>query len=168
MVVDVAELRDHISDFDDFLRPLRNYLYWEPHCADIPVCWSMRSVFDGLDGVDTLTDSIQQLMPDMHRLDELMPQMATMMQPQIETMRTMKTMMLTMNQTQKGLQDQMAEMQDNQTAMGTAFNDSKNDDTLLSSTGDLQQRRLQARHEELHLLATEKPCVSSSLTRVIH
>ncbi|MBN3509152.1 MMPL family transporter [Mycolicibacterium septicum] len=130
MVVDVAELRDHISDFDDFLRPLRNYLYWEPHCANIPVCWSMRSVFDGLDGVDTLTDSIQQLMPDMHRLDELMPQMATMMQPQIETMRTMKTMMLTMYQTQKGLQDQMAEMQDNQTAMGTAFNDSKNDDTF--------------------------------------
>jgi putative drug exporter of the RND superfamily len=130
MVVDVAELRDHISDFDDFLRPLRNYLYWEPHCANIPVCWSLRSVFDGLDGVDTLTDSIQELMPDMHRLDELMPQMATMMQPQIETMRTMKTMMLTMYQTQTGLQDQMAEMQDNQTAMGTAFNDSKNDDTF--------------------------------------
>ncbi|MEV0672040.1 MMPL family transporter [Mycobacterium sp. NPDC050441] len=130
MVVDVAELRDHISDFDDFLRPLRNYLYWEPHCYNIPVCWSMRSVFDGLDGVDTMTDSIQQMMPDMHRLDALMPQMATMMQPQIETMRTMKTMMLTMYQTQKGLQDQMAAMQDSQTAMGTAFNDSKNDDTF--------------------------------------
>ncbi len=130
MVVDVAELRDHISDFDDFLRPLRNYLYWEPHCYNIPVCWSMRSVFDGLDGVDTMTESIQQLMPDMHRLDELMPQMATMMQPQIATMQKMKTMMLTMYQTQKGLQDQMAEMQDNQTAMGTAFNDSKNDDSF--------------------------------------
>ncbi|MCV7202258.1 MMPL family transporter [Mycolicibacterium peregrinum] len=130
MVVDVKELRDHISDFDDFLRPLRNYLYWEPHCYNIPVCWSMRSVFDGLDGVDALTDSIQELMPDMHRLDALMPQMATMMRPQIETMRTMKTMMLTMYQTQKGLQDQMAAMQENQTAMGTAFNDSKNDDTF--------------------------------------
>ncbi|OBF31934.1 hypothetical protein A5719_29545 [Mycolicibacterium peregrinum] len=130
MVVDVKELRDHISDFDDFLRPLRNYLYWEPHCSNIPVCWSMRSVFDGLDGVDALTDSIQELMPDMHRLDALMPQMATMMRPQIETMRTMKTMMLTMYQTQKGLQDQMAAMQENQTAMGTAFNDAKNDDTF--------------------------------------
>ena len=130
MVVDVKELRDHISDFDDFLRPLRNYLYWEPHCYNIPVCWSMRSVFDGLDGVDALTDSIQELMPDMHRLDALMPQMATMMQPQIETMRTMKTMMLTMYQTQKGLQDQMAAMSENQTAMGTAFNDAKNDDTF--------------------------------------
>jgi RND superfamily putative drug exporter len=130
MVLDVKELRDHISDFDDFLRPLRNYLYWEPHCYNIPVCASMRSVFDGLDGVDTMTESIEQLMPDMHRLDELMPQMATMMQPQIETMRTMKTMMLTMHQTQKGLQDQMAAMQENQTAMGEAFNDAKNDDTF--------------------------------------
>ncbi|MBU9765675.1 MMPL family transporter [Mycobacterium sp. TNTM28] len=130
MVLDVAELRDHISDFDDFLRPLRNYLYWEPHCYDIPVCWTMRSVFDGLDGVDTMTESIQQLMPDMHRLDELMPQMAAMMQPQIEIMQQMKTNMLTMYQTQKGLQDQMAAMQDNQTAMGKAFNDSLNDDTF--------------------------------------
>ncbi|OMC39880.1 hypothetical protein A5740_26010 [Mycobacterium sp. GA-1841] len=130
MVLDVAELRDHISDFDDFLRPLRNYLYWEPHCYNIPMCASMRSVFDGLDGVDTMTESIQQLMPDMHMLDELMPQMASMMQPQIKIMRNMKTMMLTMYQTQKGLQDQMAEMQDGQTAMGTAFNDSKNDDSF--------------------------------------
>ncbi|OBB32500.1 hypothetical protein A5792_02030 [Mycolicibacterium peregrinum] len=130
MVVDVKELRDHISDFDDFLRPLRNYLYWEPHCYNIPVCWSLRSVFDGLDGVDSMTESIEQMMPDMHRLDELMPQMATMMQPQIDIMRNMKTMMLTMYQTQKGLQDQMAAMSENQTAMGTAFNDSKNDDTF--------------------------------------
>ncbi|MEE6165429.1 MULTISPECIES: MMPL/RND family transporter [unclassified Mycolicibacterium] len=130
MVTDVAELRDSISDFDDFLRPLRNYLYWEPHCYDIPMCWSMRSVFDGLDGVDTMTAAIQELLPDMDRLDALMPQMAAMMQPQIETMKSTKTMMLTMYQTQKGLQDQMAAMQDGQSAMGDAFNDSKNDDTF--------------------------------------
>lgn len=35
-----------------------------------------------------MTESIEQLMPDMHRLDELMPQMAALMGPQIETMRT--------------------------------------------------------------------------------
>ena len=60
MAVDVAELRDHIADFDDFFRPLRNYLYWEPHCYDIPICWSMRSIFDTLDGVDTMTDDIPE------------------------------------------------------------------------------------------------------------
>ena len=130
MTVDVANLRDQIADFDDFLRPIRNYLYWEPHCFDIPMCWSFRSVFDTLDGIDTMTQSIQDLLPDMHQLDALMPQMAAMMKPQIETMKSMKTMMLTMYQSQKGQQDQMAAMQDGQSAMGDAFNDSKNDDTF--------------------------------------
>ena len=50
------ELRDHIADFDDFWRPIRNYFYWEPHCFNIPICWSIRSIFDGLDGVDQITD----------------------------------------------------------------------------------------------------------------
>jgi len=74
MTVDVAELRDNISNFDDFLRPLRNYLYWEPHCYDIPVCWSIRSVFDTLDGVDTMTDDIELLIPDLEHLDTLLPE----------------------------------------------------------------------------------------------
>ncbi|KWX22365.1 membrane protein [Mycolicibacterium wolinskyi] len=130
MVEDIKELRDQIANFDDFLRPLRNYLYWEPHCFNIPMCQAMRSVFDGLDGIDTMTESVEQLLPDMDKLAELMPQMASMMRPQIETMKTMKTMMLTMHQTQKGLQDQQAAMSENQTAMGKAFNDAKNDDTF--------------------------------------
>ena len=46
------ELRDKISNFDDLFRPVRSYFYWEKHCFDIPVCWSLRSVFDALDGVD--------------------------------------------------------------------------------------------------------------------
>ena len=49
MVVDIKALRDSIANFDDFFRPIRNYLYWEPHCYDIPVCWALRSVFDTLD-----------------------------------------------------------------------------------------------------------------------
>ncbi|BBZ32735.1 MMPL/RND family transporter [Mycolicibacterium confluentis] len=130
MTVDIAELRDHISDFDDFLRPIRNYLYWEPHCYNIPVCWSIRSIFDTLDGIDTMTDDIQQLMPDMERLDELMPQMVALMPSMISTMKNMKTYMLTMYQTQKGMQDQMSAMQENSTAMGQAFDASKNDDSF--------------------------------------
>ena len=81
MAVDVAELRDHIADFDDFFRPLRNYLYWEPHCYDIPMCWSIRSMFDTLDGIDTMTDEFQSLLPDLKRLDSLMPQMIALMAP---------------------------------------------------------------------------------------
>ncbi|ABK69899.1 MMPL/RND family transporter [Mycolicibacterium smegmatis] len=130
MVEDVKELRDNISNFDDFLRPLRNYLYWEPHCYDIPMCHSMRSIFDALDGMDTMTEAMEELLPDMDRLDALMPRMVALMPPQIETMRKMRTMMLTMHQTQKGLQEQMGAMQEGQTAMGEAFNTAKNDDTF--------------------------------------
>ena len=46
MMTRTDELRDHIADFDDFWRPIRNYFYWEPHCFDIPICWSLRSIFE--------------------------------------------------------------------------------------------------------------------------
>ena len=130
MYVDIADLRNHISDFDDFFRPIRNYLYWEPHCYDIPLCWSTRSVFDTLDGVDTMVDDIQELLPDMHRLDAMMPQMVSLMRPTIESMKRMRIMMLTQQATQAGQQDQQAALSQNQAAMGTAFNDSLNDDTF--------------------------------------
>ena len=60
MTIDVAELRDHMADFEDFFRPIRSYFYWEKHCFDIPVCWSLRSVFDGLDGIDLMTEDIRK------------------------------------------------------------------------------------------------------------
>jgi RND superfamily putative drug exporter len=130
MTIDIAELRDNISNFDDFFRPLRNYFYWEPHCFDIPVCFSIRSIFDTLDGIDTMTTDIQELIPVMERLDVLMPQMVALMPPMIETMKNMKRIMLTMYATQKGMQDQQSAMQDNQSAMGEAFDASKNDDSF--------------------------------------
>ncbi len=49
------ELRDHIADFEDFFRPIRSYFYWEKHCYDIPICFSIRSIFDSLDGVDQIS-----------------------------------------------------------------------------------------------------------------
>jgi putative drug exporter of the RND superfamily len=130
MAVDIRELRDNISNFDDFIRPVRNYLYWEPHCYNIPVCWSMRSVFDALDGTDRLTTQFEAVLPDMARLDTLMPQMLETMPAQIKSMESQRDMMLRMYQTQKGMQDQGMAMQDNQAAMGEAFNDAKNDDTF--------------------------------------
>jgi putative drug exporter of the RND superfamily len=129
-VVDTNQLRDHIADFDDFFRPMRNYLYWEPHCFDIPVCWSIRSIFDTLDGVDTLSDDLQNLMPDLERLDTLMPQLVALMPAQIATMKNMQRITLTMYQSQKSQQDQQKAMQENQGAMGQAFDASKNDDSF--------------------------------------
>ncbi|HEY5842471.1 MAG TPA: RND family transporter, partial [Mycobacterium sp.] len=128
--VDVAEIRDHIATFDDFIRPLRSYFYWEPHCYNIPVCFAIRSVFDTLDGINTTTEDIQSIVPDLERLDTLMPQLVELLPTQIETMRNMKSMMLTMYQSQKGMQDQMAAQQENSSAMGDAFDNSRNDDSF--------------------------------------
>ncbi len=75
MVEITDELRDHIADFDDFWRPIRSYFYWEKHCYDVPICWSLRSIFDALDGVDKITEKLAALSRDMDRLDILMPQM---------------------------------------------------------------------------------------------
>ena len=130
MAAEIAELRNHIADFDDMLRPIRSYFYWEPHCYDIPVCWSMRSIFDGLDGIDATTDHIQELIPDLRQLDALMPQMVTLMEPTVATMKRMRIMMLTMQASQAGMQDQMAAMDESSAAMGKAFNDAHNDDTF--------------------------------------
>ncbi len=130
MVGDIKDLRDNIANFDDFFRPIRNYFYWEPHCFDIPVCSALRSVFDTIDGVDTMTDSIQTLLPLMERLDSLMPQLVAMMPEMIETMKGMKAMILGMHSTQKGMQDQMAAMQQDSAAMGEAFDASMNDDSF--------------------------------------
>ena len=129
-VADTNELRDHIADFDDFFRPLRNYLYWEPHCYNIPMCWALRSVFDTLDGVDMLSDDLEALTGDMHKLDELMPQLLALIPPMIKNLKTMKALMLTMYQTQNGYQNQMQAMRQNSTAMGQAFDTAKNDDSV--------------------------------------
>ncbi|MCH9666319.1 MAG: MMPL family transporter [Actinomycetia bacterium] len=130
MYVDIAELRDSIANFDDFFRPIRNYFYWEPHCYDIPVCWALRSVFDTLDGINVMTDDFKEILPEMRRLNMLMPQMVALMPEMIDTMKTMRTMMLTMYQSQKGMQDQMAAMSEDADAMGEAFDDSMNDDSF--------------------------------------
>jgi len=124
------DLRDRIADFEDFWRPARSYFYWEKHCFDIPICWSIRSIFDGLDGVDQITDKLKDLVGDIKDLDVLMPQMIAQFPPMIETMVNMRTMMLTMHSTMSGIFNEMDEMSDNATAMGHAFDAAKNDDSF--------------------------------------
>ncbi|OBI50677.1 hypothetical protein A5707_14780 [Mycobacterium kyorinense] len=126
----IQELREHMADFEDMWRPIRSYFYWEKHCYDIPICWSLRSVFEAFDSIDIMTDDISNLMPDLDRLDTLIPQMLTVMPPMIQTMKSMRITQLTMQQTMGGLQDQMAEMMKNQSAMGHAFDEAKNDDSF--------------------------------------
>ena len=65
-----------IADFDDFFRPIRNYLYWEPHCYNIPICWafdpyltrSTASTGSALKCVHSSTN--------LDQLDAIMPQIS--------------------------------------------------------------------------------------------
>ncbi|WP_166909074.1 RND family transporter [Mycobacterium sp. DL440] len=127
---DMNDVRDHLADFDDQFRPLRNYLYWEPHCFDIPMCWSIRSIFDALDGINTMSDDFQDLVPEMQRMADLMPRMVAVLPAQIQTMKNQKQTLLNQYQLQKAQQDQTMAMQENSAAMGEAFDTAKNDDSF--------------------------------------
>jgi RND superfamily putative drug exporter len=127
---DTDELRDHIADFDDFWRPIRNYFYWEPHCFDIPICWSLRSLFDSLDGVDKLSDDFGDLMRDVDKLDVIVPQLDAQLPPLIATLKTVRGLTMTLTSTFSGLTDQIDAFSKNATAMGQAFDAAKNDDSF--------------------------------------
>src|SRR6195952_4783601 len=76
------EVNDDISNLDDFIRPLKNYFYWEPHCFDIPLCYSFKSLFDGLDGIDALDEQIHNAVTDFQAVDALLPQMVAQLKIQ--------------------------------------------------------------------------------------
>ncbi len=124
------ELRDHIADFEDTFRPIRSYFYWEKHCFDIPVCWSLRSVFDSIDGADEVSEKLRDLVADLDHLDVLLPQLLVQFPPMIETMKTMRTITLSMYSTMSGTVGEMDQSGDNATAMGKAFDTAKNDDSF--------------------------------------
>ncbi|GFG50540.1 MMPL family RND transporter [Mycolicibacterium agri] len=124
------ELRDHIADFQDFWRPLFNYLYWEQHCYNIPLCYSIRSISDAIDGIDEITVKMDELVDNLDELDALMPQLLAQLPQMIATMESTRTMMLTMHSTMSGTISAMEETADNATAMGKAFDASNNDDSF--------------------------------------
>jgi RND superfamily putative drug exporter len=124
------ELRDHISSFDDFFRPIRSIFYVPVHCYDIPICWSLRSIFDTIDGVDELSDRMHNLVKDLDQLDELMPQLLTEFPPLIAMMESTRTMMLTMHSTMSGIFSELDDTTQNATAMGQAFDAARNDDSF--------------------------------------
>ncbi|PRC59860.1 hypothetical protein C6A85_21270, partial [Mycobacterium sp. ITM-2017-0098] len=83
-----------VANFDDMFRPIRNYFYWEPHCYNIPLCWSFRSLFDSMDGISTMTDTFDVAVGNMDQMKALMPEMLETFPPMIATMENMQQMML--------------------------------------------------------------------------
>src|SRR5262249_20149986 len=65
------------SNLDDFLRPIKSYFYWEPHCFDIPICWAFRSLFDTLDHIDHLAADVNDAKTSLEAIDRILPQIIT-------------------------------------------------------------------------------------------
>ncbi|TQK27958.1 MMPL family transporter [Arthrobacter sp. SLBN-53] len=124
------DLRDKIANFDDQFRPLRNYFYWEPHCFDIPMCAAIRSLFDALDGVDALTDQLNNVSGSIAQLDALQPKLLALIPPQIQSQETNRDLTMTNYATTSGLNDQAAAALENATALGKAYDASKTDDSF--------------------------------------
>ncbi|HVQ99567.1 MAG TPA: RND family transporter, partial [Mycobacterium sp.] len=68
------DIRDEVSNVDDFFRPIKSYFYWEKHCFDIPICWTFRSLFDTIDEIDKLADDIADARVSIDEIDRLFPQ----------------------------------------------------------------------------------------------
>ncbi|HQC78727.1 MAG TPA: MMPL family transporter, partial [Mycobacterium sp.] len=124
------ELRDKIANVDDYFRPFRNYLYWEPHCYDIPICATGRSLFDALDGVDKLTNQFESITGALDKLTAVQPRILALFPEQIASQERNKTLVENNYATQSGLYAQSAEALKNSDAMGKAFDEAKDDSTF--------------------------------------
>jgi putative drug exporter of the RND superfamily len=130
MDANASELRDRLADFDDSWRSIRSYFYWERHCFDVPACWSLRSLFDAMDGVDQLREDLGNVTNDLAHLDQIQPQMLEQFPRLIATMQTVKALAQTLASTFSGLITQMDDLSKNATAMGRTFDAAKNDDSF--------------------------------------
>lgn len=123
-------LRDHIADFEDFFRPIRSYFYWDKHCYDIPVCWSIRSIFDMIDNVDQMSEKLEYLVTDMDILVKLLPQMRAQIPPMINTMTIMRDMLVVWHGTLQSFYDQSDTGSKDPGAMGRVFDAAQIDDSF--------------------------------------
>ena len=142
MKATLDQMRDRVADFDDAVRPIRNYFYWEPNCLNITVCEGIKAAFDATDGVSKFSDNMASLQTDMTAMiggmdqmvggmgdmNVLFPKMVAQFPPIIATATMMQQTLQTIHSSFDGLITQMQQMTDTATAMGQAFDASKSDD----------------------------------------
>ena len=122
------EVNSDIANLDDTFRPLKSYFYFEPHCADIPLCWAFRSLFDSLDGIDALDEQIHNAVTDFQAVDALMPQMVAQLKVTRDETQALQTVIvnsfgpahLQATQTDQTFEDQIN--------VGNDFDQSRSDD----------------------------------------
>ncbi|MFA4081970.1 RND family transporter [Mycobacteroides salmoniphilum] len=123
-----VSMRDTLANFDDQFRPLRNYFYWEPHCADIPMCWAIRSLFDMTDQVDSMTDAVDDTLKAALIQDAVTPQLVEVIGKSAAELDNMRKVVLTEQSTMRPMLTQLNELGRQMMDLGHAFDSSKNDE----------------------------------------
>ncbi|WP_078315690.1 RND family transporter [Mycobacterium sp. D16Q16] len=121
-------MRDKMADFDDFFRPVRNYLYWEPHCFDIPICWAMRSLNESLDSIDETTQYLGPMVDGLTKISTATPQMIAQLNAMVQNMTVMQRLTLTTQSLMHATITQLEPMVSPMVDMAQAFDNAKNDD----------------------------------------
>ena len=121
-------LRDNIADFDDFWRPLRGYFYWDKHCFDIPICWSLRSLFDATDKIDQLDEQMDKNLQAALIQDAVTPQLAQLIGDNADQLDQLHQIILTEHSTIAPQLTELDELSRQMMDLGYAFDSSKNDE----------------------------------------
>jgi putative drug exporter of the RND superfamily len=122
------EVNSDIANLDDTFRPLKAYFYWEPHCDDIPVCYAMKSLFDGLDGLDALDEQIHNAVLDFQAVNALMPQMVAQLKIQRDETQALQTVIVNSYGPAHLQATQTNQTFDDQINVGNDFDASRSDD----------------------------------------
>jgi putative drug exporter of the RND superfamily len=121
-------LRDNIADFDDFWRPLRSYFYWDKHCFDIPICWSLRSLFDATDKIDQLDEQMDKNLQAALIQDAVTPQLVQLLGDNADQLDQLHQVILTEHSTIAPQLTELDELSRQMMDLGYAFDSSKNDE----------------------------------------
>ncbi|MGF2952975.1 RND family transporter [Mycobacterium sp. THU-M116] len=124
----MEKTRDNLATFDDFIRPVRSYLYWEPHCFDIPACWALRSLNESIDNIDEATSQLGPLVDGLGTVDAATGQMIAQLNATVKNVAVMQQLTLTTQSLLHAAVSQLEPMVGPMVDMATAFDNAKNDD----------------------------------------
>ncbi|OBI41264.1 RND family transporter [Mycobacterium sp. E796] len=121
-------VRDNLADFDDVWRPIRSYFYWEKHCFDIPLCLSLRSLFDATDKIDQLDEQMDKSLKAALIQDSVTPQLVELLGRNVDQLDQLHRVILAENSTIEPQLAQLDELGRQMMDLGNAFDSAKNDE----------------------------------------
>ncbi|WP_343710459.1 RND family transporter [Mycobacterium sp.] len=122
------DIRDNVSNVDDFFRPIKSYLYWEKHCFDIPICWTFRSLFDTIDQIDKLADDIGDAKVSLVEIDKTFPQIIAQLKATADDTEALRSKLVNSYGSADLQSIQTEQTFDDQINVGNDFDKSRSDD----------------------------------------